>query len=191
VNIPPEPGTEGHYQRRTGNRYSYLYLWVENLLRDTIGLVAGNESRVVVFAFSWLVCDDISSHLNSQQFEEFYMSEDVYWVIELAVNPGRFEDLKTLVAELLEANRNKVGFLTYGVAISDDRQVCHIYERFQDSAAIINHMQSFGPKFSERFFEILKPTRFVIYGTPSAEVKDAVAPFNPVYMTRLADFRKP
>jgi hypothetical protein len=32
---------------------------------------------------------------------------------------------------------------------------------------------------------MLKPTRFVIYGTPSAEVKDAVAAFNPVYMTRL------
>ena len=118
------------------------------------------------------------------------MSDNVYWVIELAINPGRFEALKTLVAELLEAKRNKVGFLTYAVAISDDRQVCHIYERFQDSAAIINHMQSFGPKFSERFFEILKPTRFVIYGTPSAEVKDAVAAFNPVYMTPLAGFRK-
>jgi quinol monooxygenase YgiN len=119
------------------------------------------------------------------------MNENIYWAIELAVNPGRFEDLKTLVAELLEANRNKVGFLTQEVAISDDRQVCHIYERFQDSAAITNHMQSFGPKFSERFFEILKPTRFVIYGTPSAEVKDAVAPFNPVYMTPLGGFRKP
>ena len=51
-------------------------------------------------------------------------------------------------------------------------------------------MQSFGPKFAERFFEILKPTRFVIYGAPSAEVKDAVAAFNPVYMTPLAGFRK-
>ena len=118
------------------------------------------------------------------------MSENIYWVIELAVTPGRFEDLKTLVPELLEANRNKVGFLTYAVAISDDRQACHIYERFEDSAAIMNHMQSFGPKFSERFFEILKPTRFVIYGTPSAEVKDAVAPFNPVYMTPLSGFRR-
>jgi len=118
------------------------------------------------------------------------MNQNVYWVIELAVNPGRFQDLETLVAELLEENREKVGFLTYGVSISGDRQVCHIYERFQDSAAIINHMQSFGPKFATRFFEILKPTRFVIYGTPSAEVKEAVAEFNPVYMTPLADFRK-
>jgi len=95
------------------------------------------------------------------------------------------------MTELVEATRkNEVGMLDNYWAISDDRQVCHIYERFQDSAAIINHMQSFGPKFSERFFEILKPTRFVIYGTPSAEVKDAVAAFNPVYMTPLAGFRK-
>ena len=118
------------------------------------------------------------------------MSENVYWVIELAVNPGRFEALKTLVAELLEANRNKVGFLTYAVAISDDRQVCHIYERFQDSAAVMTHLQWFGPNFSERFMKILKPTRVVVYGTPSVEVKDAVAGLNPVYMAPLGGFRR-
>ena len=118
------------------------------------------------------------------------MTENVYWVIELAVNPGRFEDLKTLAAELLEANRKKVGFLTCEFAISDDRQFFHIYERFQDSAAVVNSLQLFGANFSTRFFEILKPTRFVIYGTPSAEVRDAVAAFNPVYMTPLAGFRK-
>jgi hypothetical protein len=54
----------------------------------------------------------------------------------------------------------------------------------------ISHTQSFGATFATRFFEILKPTRFVIYGTPSAEVKDAVAAFNPVCMTPLAGFRK-
>ena len=118
------------------------------------------------------------------------MNENVYWAIELAVNPGRFEDLKTLVAELLEANRKEVGFLTCEFAISDDRQVCHIYERFQDSAAIMNHLQSFGANFATRFFEILKPTRFVIYGTPSAEVKDALAASNPVYIASLGGFRK-
>ena len=118
------------------------------------------------------------------------MNENVYWVIELAVNPGRFEDLKTLIAELLEANRKEVGFLTCEFAISDDRQVCHIYERFQDSAAVMNHLQSFGANFATRFFEILKPTRFVIYGTPSVEVKDALAASNPVYMASLGGFRK-
>ena len=120
------------------------------------------------------------------------MTENVYWVIELAVSPDCFGDLKTLNAELVEATRkNEPGMLDNHWSISDDRQVCHIYERFQDSAAMISHMQSFGPKFGERFFAILKPTRIVIYGTPSAEVKEAVAEFKPIYMTPLADFRKP
>jgi quinol monooxygenase YgiN len=79
------------------------------------------------------------------------MNENVNWVIELAVNPGRSEDLKTLVAELIEVNRNKVGFLTQEVAISDDQQVCHIFGRFQDSAAITNHMQSSVRSFPSDF----------------------------------------
>ena len=119
------------------------------------------------------------------------MSENVYWVIEFAVNPGRFEELKTLNADLVEATRkNEVGMLDNHWAISNDRQVCHIYERFQDSAAVIAHLQWFGPNFGERFMNLLKPTRWVIYGTPSAEVKDTVAAFNPVYMAPLGGFRR-
>ena len=53
------------------------------------------------------------------------MTENICFALELAVNPGRFEDLKTLMAELVEANRNEVGMLTQEWAISDDRQVCH------------------------------------------------------------------
>ena len=40
--------------------------------------------------------------------EEFYMSENVYWFLEFSVNPGRFEDLKTLNAELVEGTRKNV-----------------------------------------------------------------------------------
>jgi quinol monooxygenase YgiN len=141
-------------------------------------------SRAVCIAFVAVSC-------NAAMFlRKLFMNENVYWVIELAVNPGRFEDLKTLISELLEANRKEVGFLTCEFAISDDRQVCHIYERFQDSAAIMNHLQLFGANFATRFFEILKPTRFVIYGKPSVEVKNALAASNPVYMASLGGFRK-
>ena len=42
------------------------------------------------------------------------MTENVYWVFELAINPGRFEDLKTLMAAMVEATqRNEVGALNY------------------------------------------------------------------------------
>ena len=39
---------------------------------------------------------------------------EVYLVIELAINLGRFEDLKTLMADMVEATqKNEVGTLNY------------------------------------------------------------------------------
>jgi hypothetical protein len=54
----------------------------------------------------------------------------------------------------------------------------------------MTHMQLFGESFAKRFFEISKPTRVVVYGAPSVEVKDALAAVNPVYMGPLEGFRK-
>jgi quinol monooxygenase YgiN len=118
------------------------------------------------------------------------MTENINFLLELPVDPDGFEDLKTLMAELVEANRKEGGMLAQEWAISDDRQVCHVYERFQDSAALMTHLQLFGENFVERIFKIVKPTRLAVYGTPSVEVKDALASFNPVYMEPLAGFRK-
>jgi quinol monooxygenase YgiN len=120
------------------------------------------------------------------------MAENVYWVIEFAINPGRFEDWKTLVAAMVEATqRNEVGTLNYEFAISDDRQVCHVYERFQDSAAAMTHLESFGANFSARLTELVKPARCVVYGTPSAQVKDALAGgLSPVYMAPFGGFSR-
>jgi quinol monooxygenase YgiN len=83
------------------------------------------------------------------------MTETLYWLLELAINPGRFEDLKALIAEMVEATqRNEVGALNYEWAISDDRQVCHVYERYQDSAAGLTHLESFGANFAARFMAV-------------------------------------
>jgi quinol monooxygenase YgiN len=119
------------------------------------------------------------------------MTENVYWLVELTINPGRFEELKTLVGEMIEATqKNEVGALNYEWTISDEQQVCHLYERYQDSAAAVTHMESFGAHFAARFVELVKPTRLVVYGRPSAQLKDALAGLNPVYMAPFGGFRR-
>jgi quinol monooxygenase YgiN len=118
-------------------------------------------------------------------------NSEIYWVFELAIKPGRFEDLKTLIADMVEATRrNEVGALNYEWAISDDQQVCHVYERYQDSAATITHLESFGANFSARVMEVVKPTRLVVYGTPNDQVKEALAGLSPVYMAPFGGFRR-
>jgi len=118
-------------------------------------------------------------------------NSEIYWVFELAINPGRFEDLQILMAAMVEATqRNEVRATNYEWAISDDRKVCHVYERYQDSAATMAHLESFGANFAARFTEVVKPTRLVVYGTPSAQVKEALAGLSPVYMAPFGGFRR-
>ena len=119
------------------------------------------------------------------------MTENVYWILEVAIKPGCFEDFKALTSMMVEATqKNEVGALNYEWAISDDRQVCHLYERYQDSAAATTHLESFGANFAARFMEVVKPTRLVVYGTPSAQAKDALAGLSPVYMAPFGGFRR-
>ena len=119
------------------------------------------------------------------------MTGHVYWVLEVMINPGRFEELKTLIAELVETTqKNELGALNYEWAISDDRQVCHMYERYEDAAAAMTHMESFGANFAARLMEVVKPARLVVYGTPSAQLKDGLAGLDPVFEAPLGGFRR-
>ena len=69
------------------------------------------------------------------------MSEHVSFLLSLSINPGQFENLKTLVPEMVETNqKNEVGTLIFEWAISEDRQMCDIYERYRDSAAVLKHV---------------------------------------------------
>jgi quinol monooxygenase YgiN len=116
---------------------------------------------------------------------------EISWVFELAINPGRFEDLKTLLAEMVEATqKNEVGTLNYEWTITDDHQVCHVYERYRDSAAVMTHLKSFGANFAVRLMEAVTPARLVVYGTPNPQVKDGLAGLGPVYMAPLGGFRR-
>jgi len=55
----------------------------------------------------------------------------------------------------------------------------------------VSHVtQTFGPKFSKRFLELAKETRFVVYGKPSPEAQKVLAGFNPVYMTPFDGFTR-
>jgi quinol monooxygenase YgiN len=118
-------------------------------------------------------------------------NSEIFFVFALAINPGRFEDLKTLIADMVETTqKNEVGTLNYEWAISDDQQVCHVYERYRDSAAVLTHLKSFGANFAERLMQAVTPTRLVVYGTPSAQAKDSLAGLGPVYMAPLGGFRR-
>ncbi len=119
------------------------------------------------------------------------MDSNVYWMLELEVKAGREREFRALMAEMVGATQaNEAGTLNYEWSTSADGKLCHIYERYADSAATMTHLRSFGEKFAARFLEILKPVRLVVYGSPNLAVKDALAGFKPVYMQAVGGFSR-
>ena len=119
------------------------------------------------------------------------MNSHVCWMLELQVQDGRENDFRTLMAEMAAATQaSEPGTLDYEWSLSADGKTCHLWERYADSDAAMTHAATFGSRYAGRFFEVLKPVRLVLYGSPSAAVKEALAGFNPVVMEPAAGFSR-
>jgi quinol monooxygenase YgiN len=119
------------------------------------------------------------------------MSNNVYWVLELAIKPGELDNFKGLMAEMVEATQtNEPNTLNYEWTISEDNKNCHMYERYANSGATMSHLGVFGEKFAERFMEAVELIRFVVYGNPNDEVKEALSGFGAVFMSPIGGFAR-
>lgn len=119
------------------------------------------------------------------------MSDHVSWMLELEIEGGRESSFRELMTEMIaHVEANEPGTLDYEWSVSADGGRCHIFERYADSAAALAHLGGFGERFAGRFLEVLHPVRFVVYGSPTDAVKDAVAGFNPEFMEPAAGFSR-
>ncbi len=119
------------------------------------------------------------------------MSETVQWVLEVAIKQGELDNFKALMNEMVEATQaNEPNTTMYEWFISDDDQTCHTCERYADSAATMTHLASFGENFAERLLAAVAPTRLVVYGNPSAQVREALAGFGAVHMAQIGGFAR-
>ena len=117
------------------------------------------------------------------------MSDAVSWVLELNVKDGQLDAFKALAREMSEATQaDEPGATNYEWFISEDGKTIHIYERYVDSAALMIHIGNFGEKFAERFLAWADATRWLVYGDPSDEVREAMAGFGVINMARLTGF---
>lgn len=116
------------------------------------------------------------------------MSETISWNLQLSVNPGKLEDFRGLMHEMVDSTRAEEGCLSYEWFLNDDGSACHICERYADSDATMVHLGHFGSKFAERFMTCVTPTAFVVYGRPSDQLRGALDGFGPAYLGDFGGF---
>ena len=119
------------------------------------------------------------------------MAENVSWIFELTVDPQRLDELKALLETVVSSIKSsEPGTLNYEWSVDAAHATVHVYERYQDSSAVLSHLASFRAKFGDRFRQVVKPARLVVYGSPDPQVKSALASLNPVYMSPLDGFQR-
>ena len=113
-------------------------------------------------------------------------SDQVYWVLTLAVD--QMDKFKALIQKFVAATEKETGAVQYEYNIGDDQKTVDIYERYTDSKAAMFHVGKTFGSLSKEFLALAKPTRWVIYGTPSNELKQAIADFHSIYITPFDGF---
>jgi quinol monooxygenase YgiN len=117
-------------------------------------------------------------------------SEQIFWLLELAIKPGELDNFRALLHEMIESTRTEPETLSYEWFISDDGSVAYGYERYADSAAAMTHLRAFSEKSGDRFRAAVDRTRLTVFGAPNDEVREALSESgpNPTYQRFLCGF---
>ncbi|MBN8290849.1 antibiotic biosynthesis monooxygenase [Rhodobacter sp. NTK016B] len=110
----------------------------------------------------------------------------ITWILETTLDPGRADELRALAADMSESVRaDEPGCTLYEWFISEDGTQCHILEGYADDEAVVTHVKNLNAKFARQLFGIATPARFVVYGTPGDEARNAIHALKPVYLPPL------
>lgn len=117
------------------------------------------------------------------------MNDHIYWMLELAVKEGQLDAFKTLMGEMVEyVQANEPDALNYEWWINEEGTVCHLYERYADSAALLTHLGGFGANFAKRFMDCVDIKRFIVYGNPNDAARNALSSLGVKFMAPLGGF---
>ncbi len=92
------------------------------------------------------------------------MRSEIYWVVDCAVRPGRFEEFRRVVAPIVAATKQEAGSIAYDYSVNDDKTRVLIYEAYRDSSSIVTHVtETFAP-FAEAFTACVEIEGFTVFG---------------------------
>jgi quinol monooxygenase YgiN len=117
--------------------------------------------------------------------KKFPAPEEVFWIYEVAINPGKTEDFVSLARDLMATMEDEPGTVEYRYSLNADKSICHIYERYRDSDGLIAHADNFGRAFSERFTETCSPSRFSVYGAPDDRVRSILDQYGAAFLSNI------
>lgn len=114
--------------------------------------------------------------------------EEISWIVELEVKPGKLDKFKELTVEMTESAMKENGVRVYERFIDEKSGEVIIYERYCDSNAAVAHLKNFMEKFAQRFSEMASRKRFIVFGCPSRELGKILGELDAEFFIKMDGF---
>ena len=131
--------------------------------------------KLIYFSLSLMImsCTSVESESAKSSVIKNVNSEEITFIIDLAVNADSNEDLNLFAKEITEnVIRTEDFCLEYSYFVSEDGSFVTLYEKYIDSKSAVMHAQNFmSSPYFERFFNLFSINKFIVTGPASDEFK--------------------
>lgn len=117
------------------------------------------------------------------------MTDEMYSIYQLTIDPANFAAFETLAQQLVEATRREADTTAYEYVVNADRTVVHIVERYRTAGLLPHVEQTFTP-FAARFMDLVRIEKLYVYGETTPEIRAKLDSFGAEYLTPLAGFSR-
>lgn len=93
------------------------------------------------------------------------MSDTPFFIVELAIQPGQLEQLRSVAQDLTNAVRSdEPGTVNYEWFVNREHTAAFIFERYASDAAALVHSKTFSDDLVKRS-QAFMPTRLNVFGS--------------------------
>jgi quinol monooxygenase YgiN len=110
------------------------------------------------------------------------MQNEIYSIYHVTVDPERFSEFQTLVAQIVSATSKEPDTLTYEYVVNADHNAVHIVERYRTPGVLPHIEKTFAP-FAEKFLSLVKIEKLFVYGETTPAIRAKLDGFGAIYLT--------
>ena len=147
--------------------------------------------RKLLISLSALVLMAFPVHAQTPAPQHGLKAGYIALVVTGEVLPGQMDNFKQLVPKLVAAVAEEPGTLVYEFSLQPDQKTYNVMEVYQNSDATAAHGKHLASTdFLKELAQVRKITNVIVFGSPDAQVKEALARLDPVYTSHIDGFMR-
>lgn len=116
--------------------------------------------------------------------------EQISWLFAMQIDPANAQKVEQICQKAVDLAKKEDGTLIYEWSFSDDKKLLHVVERYQNSQAVLLHLDSFVKNIASDLMSCGEVSAFYVYGEPNSEAKERLGAMGAKFMKQIEGFAR-